>query len=142
MPPKSACYFCPNQQPAEVHELSDEDRARINLMELSAEPYNAKVHGLWRRPRKADGRPGSITEYILQQGLPFVRLTDLARKIVLNPACRKAGAGVTFDPPHNRTSLRELLAAAGTRSPRDCGRRTARRAGRLPGERATRAGGG
>lgn len=117
VPPKSACYFCPNQQPAEVEELSEEDRARIILMELTAEPYNVKIHGLWRRPRKADGRPGSITEYILQQGLPFVPLNSIARKIVLNPNCKKAGAGNTFDPPHNRVSLRSLLTAAGHPAP-------------------------
>ncbi len=117
VPVKSACYFCPNQKPDEVRELSPEDRSRIILMELSAEPYNTKIHGLWRRPRKADGRPGSITEFILQENLSFVPLTSIARKIVLNPACKKAGSGVTFNPPHNRTSLRGLLAAAGHAAP-------------------------
>jgi hypothetical protein len=111
VPPKSACYFCPNQQPGEVHELTDEDRARIILIELTAEPYNEKVHGLWRRPRKADGRPGSITEYILKEGLTFTPLTSIASKIVLNPACKKAATGTTFNPPHNRLSLRAQLVA-------------------------------
>lgn len=113
VPPKSACYFCPNQQTEEVHDLSDEDRARIMLMELTAEPYNEKIHGLWRRPRKADGRPGSITEYILKEGLSFVPLSEIASRVVLNPNCKKAAAGHTFDPPHDRPSLRGLLEANG-----------------------------
>jgi hypothetical protein len=115
VPVKSACYFCPNQQPAEVADLTPEDRARVILMELTAEPYNQKVEGLWRRTRKSDGRPGSITEYILQQGLPFTPLTDLCRKVVLNPNCKKAAAGGThtFEPPHKASTLRELLIAHG-----------------------------
>ena len=55
IPPKSACFFCPNQRPEEVEELSDEERARIVRMELRAEPYNRKVHGLWRQPRPNHG---------------------------------------------------------------------------------------
>ncbi len=117
VPPKSACYFCPNQQPHEVDALSPEDRSRIILMELTAEPYNVKIQGLWRRPRKADQRPGSITEYILQEGLPFIPLTDIASKIVLNPACKKAGTGITFNSPHKPTSLRKLLTDAGHDTP-------------------------
>jgi hypothetical protein len=117
VPPKSACYFCPNQKPEEVHELSDEDRARIILMEVAAEPYNEKIHGLWRRPRKADGRPGSITEYILQEGLSFIPLDEIASKVVLNPGCKKASAGHTFDGPHDRPSLRQLLEENGHEVP-------------------------
>jgi len=115
VPPKSACYFCPNQKPEEVDDLSPEDRGRVILMELTAEPYNRKVRGLWRRPRKADGRPGSITEYILQQKLPFVPLTHLAPQVQLNPKCAKAVSGGqhTFRPPHVGPSLRELLVQAG-----------------------------
>jgi 3'-phosphoadenosine 5'-phosphosulfate sulfotransferase (PAPS reductase)/FAD synthetase len=128
LPPKSACYFCPNQKPEEVRQLSPEDRSRVMLMELVAEPYNRKVRGLWRRPRKADGRPGSITEYILQEGLPFVPLTALGQQVVLNPKAAKARTGCTFDPPHVGPRLRELLIAPGhgvpevvTEGDPDCG---------------------
>jgi len=119
IPPKSACVICPNQKPEEVHDLSDDDRAIIMLTELSAEPYNTQVRGLWRRPRKSDGRPGSITEYILQQNLSFTPLTSLGKKVVLNPKCGKFkhGGAFTFDPPHVGPTLRSLLEAAGHAAP-------------------------
>jgi hypothetical protein len=112
IPPKSACFFCPNMQPREVHDLSDEERARVIRMELTAEPFNRKVHGLWRRPRKKAELPGSITEYILKQGLPFIPLEEL-EDIPINPACQKAEAGCTFHPPHNSPTLWSQLADAG-----------------------------
>ena len=117
VPPKSACTLCPNQKPEEVDEATPEDRARTILVELSAEPYNQKVRGLWRRERKEDGRPGSITEYILAKGLPFTPLHEIAEQIVLNPNCKKAGTGITFDSPHKGPTLREQLMAAGQRVP-------------------------
>jgi hypothetical protein len=119
VPVKSACFFCPNQKKHEVHELSDEDRGRVMLMELVAEPYNKKVRGLWRQPRKNDGRPGSITEYILQQKLTFTPLTVLGKRVVLNPACKKAkvGGDHTFDGPHQGPTLRQQLLDAGHEVP-------------------------
>lgn len=113
VPVKSACFFCPNQKPDEVHELTADERARVILMELVAEPYNCKVRGLWRRPRKSDGRPGSITEYILQQRLPFTPLTVVGRRVVLNERCQKARNGHTFDGPHQGPTLRQQLLDAG-----------------------------
>lgn len=115
VPCKSACFFCPNQKEWEVQSLSDEDRSRIILIELVAEPYNRKSYGLWRRPRKKDGRPGSITQYILENGLSFIPLDQLASKVVLNPACKKAknGGTHTFDPPHNAVQLSQLLKRGG-----------------------------
>jgi hypothetical protein len=116
VPTKSACFFCPNQKPWEVTDLlSPMDRARIIRMELRAEPYNRKVFGLWRKERKRDGRPGSITEYILQKGLPFMPLAELERldPMPLNPAAKKFKAGYTFNPPHNTRTLRMILREAG-----------------------------
>jgi len=113
VPPKSACYFCPNQKEDEVELLDEEDRARIILMEIVAEPYNRKVDGLWRRPRKRDGRPGSITEYILEHELPFTPLDEICRLVVLNPECKKARSGATFNPPHKEVSLTELMEQRG-----------------------------
>lgn len=119
VPPKSACVICPNQKPEEVHDLSDDDRALIILTEVGAEPYNRKVRGLWRRPRKSDGRPGSITEYILQQELSFTPLTSLGKKVVLNPKCGKFknGGTHTFDGPHVGPTLRSLLEVRGYHVP-------------------------
>ena len=112
IPPKSACFFCPNQRPEEVEELSDEERARIVRMELRAEPYNRKVHGLWRRPRRTLGLPGSITEYILAKNLRFTPLDELP-EVPLNPCCQMAQRQCTFRPPHRWYSLREQLEDAG-----------------------------
>lgn len=110
VPPKSACLMCPNQKPHEVDELTDEERARVIRVELTAEPYNRKVHGLWRRPKK-DGRPGSITQYILERDLPFMPLDELERidPMPLNPNCGKAKNGTTFDGPHDAPRLADLL---------------------------------
>ena len=112
IPPKSACFFCPNQRPEEVEELSDEERARIVRMELRAEPYNRKVHGLWRRPRRTLGLPGSITEFILASNLSFTPLDELP-DVPLNPNCQMAERQCTFRPPHRLHSLREQLEDAG-----------------------------
>lgn len=66
-------------------------------MEITAEPYNRKVHGLWRRPRKADGSPGSMTQFIIYNRLDFVLPDDLP----LNPACLKGRQGWIFRPPYD-----------------------------------------
>lgn len=91
VPPKSACFMCPNQKPHEVAELDDDQRARIMRIELRAEPFNRKVHGLWRRPVKKSGRPGSITEYILREKLGFTPLDQLEATdpMPMNPKCTK-----------------------------------------------------
>jgi hypothetical protein len=111
VPPKSSCFFCPNIRPDEVRELTDEERGRIMRIEMLAEPYNEKVYGLWRRDRKRDGRPGSITEFILKENLSYVHPDDLPDEMPRNPACGKAKRGYTFMPPHREVSLKELLAA-------------------------------
>lgn len=111
IPVKSACFFCPNQQMWEVAELSDDDRARIILMELVAGPYNVKMRGLWRKGTR--NKPGSITEYILQQKLTFTPLEQLCDKVVLNPKCKKAREGFTMDPPHVGVNLADILCEHG-----------------------------
>ena len=94
--------------------MSEEDRARTILMEVVAEPYNREVRGLWRRRRRSDGRPGSITEYILKEKLPFTPLTRLGRKVVLNPNCGKAHSGGSHVPlPAARQADATGTAAAG-----------------------------
>ena len=109
MPPKSACFFCPNQKPEEVLDLSEEERGRIVRMEIAAEPYNREVEGLWRRGRRRDGRQGSVTEYMLRNGIPFTAPDDL-EPMPPNPACARATQGFTFRPPHRRCSLAEMVA--------------------------------
>ena len=81
-------------------------------MEIVAEPYNRKVHGLWRRPNKRRNLPGAIGQFILDEGLPFVPLSSL-KPIPANPACGKSDRGFTFRPPHLTESLRAKVEAAG-----------------------------
>lgn len=109
VPPKSACLFCPNQQAEELLDLTPEERGRVVRVEYLAAPYNKKVHGLWRRPRKADGRPGSITHYMIENGIPFVLPSDLPDEMPLNPACQKAREGWTFRPPHDAPDIRAMV---------------------------------
>lgn len=106
VPPKSACVFCPNQKPEEVYELTPLERGIIMRMECTAEPFNTMMHGLWRKPRKSDGRPGSITEFILNNKIPYEWPTD---PMPLNPRCQKAANGYTFIPPHRDVSLAKLV---------------------------------
>ena len=72
-------------------------------MELRAEPYNRKVHGLWRRPRRTLGLPGSITEYILAKNLSSLRSMNCLK-------CRSIPAARW--PSGNARSARRI---AGTR---------------------------
>ena len=109
VPPKSACIFCPNQKPCELDALTVEERGRIARIEVTAEPYNKKVHGLWRRPRKADGRPGSITHYMIENGIEFTHPSNLPDDMPLNPACGKFDRGYTFNPPHDAPRLSDML---------------------------------
>jgi len=113
VPPKSSCFFCPNMKPEEVRALGPEELGRIIRMEIAAEPYNQKIHGLWRKPRKRDGRPGSMTEFILKEHLEFTHPDNLPDKMPRNPNCQKFKNGITFKPPHLEVSLNDKLAAAG-----------------------------
>ncbi len=108
VPPKSSCIFCPNMQPDEIKDLTPQELGRTIRVEVMAEPYNRKVSGLWRRPRKADARPGSITEYAIQENLEFVHPDDL-EWMPLNPNCLKGKRGFTFDKPHGDYLLANLI---------------------------------
>jgi hypothetical protein len=77
-------------------------------VEVVAEPYNRKVYGLWRKPRKKDGRPGSITEYAVSQELEFVHPDDL-EWMALNENCQKGKRGFTFNGPHSDYRLANLI---------------------------------
>ena len=50
VPPKSSCIFCPNMTPEELYELTPDERGRIVRIERAAEPFNDKIHALWRPP--------------------------------------------------------------------------------------------
>ena len=69
IPPKSACTFCPSTKTHELRRHARADLVRIVIMEARAKPRLRKIDGLWRRPRKRDNRPGSMTEFIRREGL-------------------------------------------------------------------------
>lgn len=73
VPPKSACFFCPVTKPHELHQMGPDLLRRIVLMEARAAPRLTTVEGLWRTAvkgtRGATPRPGSMTQYIREQGL-------------------------------------------------------------------------
>jgi len=108
VPEKSACIFCPNMKEDELHALTPEELGRVVRVEVVAEPYNRKVEGLWRRRRKRDNRPGSMTEYIVEHGMDFVH-PDQLEWMSLNENCMKGKRGFTFDEPHVEYRLRDLI---------------------------------
>ncbi len=88
VPPKSSCYFCPAMKPAEVDTLGTRELQVIVIMEartrqrhldhaeLKGWPRGVGIplcEGLWRRAikgcRGAFPKPGSMTEYIRDEGL-------------------------------------------------------------------------
>lgn len=73
VPPKSACFMCGASKPHEIHDLPVGQLRLIVLIEARAEPRLRNCDGLWRKPvlgfRGATPRPGSMTQYILEQKL-------------------------------------------------------------------------
>lgn len=88
VPVKSSCYFCAAMKPAEVKTLDEQELKIIVILEARVHPRHLAyaeqrgwpkgvgvplIHGLWRSPvkgmRGATPRPGSMTEYIRQEGL-------------------------------------------------------------------------
>ena len=108
VPPKSSCIFCPQVKPDELLDMTKDELGRIVRVEVVAEPYNRKVEGLWRRRRKRDNRPGSITEYLVENSIPFTH-PDEFETMHLNPACQKYSQGFTFKGPHNELRLGDLI---------------------------------
>lgn len=108
VPVKSSCYFCPAIKEHEIrNDLTPDERGKIIRIEVTAEPYNKKVQGLWRRPRKNPPRPASITEFILENNLEY---TDPARfrELPLSPRCNKRLRGYAINPPHIYERLRKI----------------------------------
>lgn len=73
VPPKSACIFCPATQPAELKEFKKQYLRMIVVLEARAKPRLTKIEGLWRNgikgTRTGNPRPGTMTEFILSEGL-------------------------------------------------------------------------
>ena len=73
VPQKSACYVCAATKPFEVDAFPPVVLRRIVLLEARAHPRLRNVEGLWRKEvkgtRGGTKRPGSMTQYIREQGL-------------------------------------------------------------------------
>ena len=73
IPVKSSCFFCAGMKPDEVRALPAPYLRLIVLIEARAAPRLRSVEGLWRSTvkgrRQAEGRPGSMTQFIRDQGL-------------------------------------------------------------------------
>lgn len=88
VPPKSSCFFCPAMKPAEVRALPPDKLRRIVIMEARAKPRLETIEGLWRNgvkgTRGGEKKPGSMTEFIRQEGLlPAAEIEQLSKRIPL-----------------------------------------------------------
>jgi hypothetical protein len=88
IPRKSACFFCPAMKPHELHELPAPLLRRIVLMEARALPRLTDIKGLWgdgvKGTKGGKAKPGSMTQYIREQGL--LPADEIDRLIALVPA--------------------------------------------------------
>lgn len=73
LPHKSSCYFCTACKPAEIETLPPRNLELIVLLESAAAPRLRTIEGLWRKTTlgrgKAQPRPGSMTQYIVDHAL-------------------------------------------------------------------------
>lgn len=73
VPPKSACIICPATQPDEIRAFKKNYLRTIVIVEARAKPRLNAIEGLWRNgvkgTRGGQKRPGSITQFIREEGL-------------------------------------------------------------------------
>lgn len=90
VPPKSSCFFCPAMKPWEVDALEKPLLRRIVLVEANAQPFLTEIQGLWGRGTKGTRggirRPGTMTQYIREQGL--LDAEEIDRLMALAPRVR------------------------------------------------------
>ena len=86
VPDKSSCFFCVAMKPDEVRALPQDKLYRIVLMEARAKPRLTKVEGLWRTSTKKNKKPGSMTEFIANDGLlpkdEIERIQEVPKQLV------------------------------------------------------------
>jgi len=77
---KSSCFFCPAMKTWEVRALPEDELKRIVVMEARAAPRLTKIQGLWgvgiKGTRGGDKRPGSMTQFIRDEGLLPTEVID------------------------------------------------------------------
>ena len=77
---KSSCFFCPAMKTWEVRALPEDELKRIVVMEARAKPRLQKIQGLWgvgiKGTRGGDKRPGSMTQFIRDEGLLPAEVID------------------------------------------------------------------
>ena len=75
VPPKSACFFCPNQTEEELRTMAVDNpdllRRAIAMEDgaIAGKHQLREIEGLWRRTRKRDNRPGRWAAWVQQEGL-------------------------------------------------------------------------
>lgn len=93
VPPKSACYFCPNTRPDELLVMEKKALRYIVIMEARATPRLTAIQGLWRNgikgTRKPENKkPGRMTDFIREKGLlpadEIDALWEQAPKMIVN----------------------------------------------------------
>ncbi len=108
VPPKSACFFCPNMSPDEVRELEPAQLKKIVVMEARAKPRLTTIKGLWRTGCKgkrdpSKKKPATMTEFIreakLLSAVEIERLEECAPKeIILRNEAKASGFEVPTWP--------------------------------------------
>lgn len=77
---KSSCFFCPAMKTWEVRALPEDELKRIVVMEARAKPRLTSIEGLWgvgiKGTRGGDKRPGSMTQFIRDEGLLPAEVID------------------------------------------------------------------
>lgn len=86
IPRKSSCWHCPSTKPGELCVMTKEMLRRIVILEARAKPRLETIEGLWRTSvkgtRGGTKRPGSMTQYIVEQGLlPKEEVEELAARV-------------------------------------------------------------
>lgn len=106
VPPKSACWLCIANQPAEIRELPTWCLRLIVLVEARAAPRLHTVEGLWRKSTRA--RPGRMTDFIRHESLlPADEIDRIERNAPLDLVrFQDVAAGVPVD---ERPTMREWL---------------------------------
>jgi hypothetical protein len=113
VPSKSACFMCGASKPWEIRALPVEQLRRIVLMEARAAPRLRNVEGLWRKTVKgmngAVPRPGSMTVFILEEGLLSAEEVDWI-KAAAAPALIAFQERAANIPLHQRADLKAWMA--------------------------------
>jgi hypothetical protein len=132
LPPKSACFFCPVSKTFEINATPAQYLRRIVLLEaryrtVQMATGRPPIDGLWRTAvkgfRGATPRPGSMTQYIREQGLLPAAEIDRIIQIAVPALDAWVKAAITRPEQARLPEIRawldrfDELAAAGLQQP-------------------------